>query len=238
MCRSGGWNAVAARGSSWFSRKRSERFWKSGTRDEAIVEPLVVGVVEAGLLQLPLHVPVHLGHEHELRPPPLDARDGVRPERRVLRRRAVAGLGPVAPRALEDLRLHEHGHVAANGVAALGDAAELAHHGLAQPGVPIVELDGVRPPREVGIAAEGEHARAASDREAAPVLRLAREVIIRALDEELGVRGDPRVVGRDVVGHEVAQQLEPVPREPLAEPRQRRVAAEVAVDGVGLDGER
>ena len=77
----GGGNAPAARGSSWFSRKRTEFRWKSGSAwrwlrtaggvlaVQAVVEALVVGVVEALLLELPLEVPVHLGHEDEVRMP-------------------------------------------------------------------------------------------------------------------------------------------------------------------------
>ncbi len=46
------------------------------------------------------------------------------------------------------------------------------------------------------------------------------------------------MVGRGVIGHEVEQEAEVAAREPLAQPRQRRVSAEVVVDGVGGDGER
>ena len=48
--------------------------------DQPVVEALVVAVVEALLLERPLHVPVGLGDEHEVRAARLDAADHVRPE--------------------------------------------------------------------------------------------------------------------------------------------------------------
>src|SRR6201999_3542179 len=95
--------------------------------------------------------------------------------------------GPIAPRAAKDLWLDQHGHVAADAVAAIRHAPELGDHRLAQPGVAIVELDGVGPPREVRVAAEGQDLAAARGRERAPVLRLALLVVLRALDEVLRV---------------------------------------------------
>ena len=50
------------------------------TLAQAIVEPLVVRVVETLLLQRPLQVPVHLGHETETRNHLTDVPDRSRPE--------------------------------------------------------------------------------------------------------------------------------------------------------------
>ena len=61
-------------------------------RFEAIVEPLVVGVVEALLLERPFQVPVDLGEEQEIRHLGADGRRRARPERR----------GGDPPGALED----------------------------------------------------------------------------------------------------------------------------------------
>ena len=46
------------------------------------------------------------------------------------------------------------------------------------------------------------------------------------------------MIGRGVVGHEVQHQAQAAAREPLAQARQRRIAAEVVVNGIGGDGER
>ena len=62
----------------------------------------------------------------------------------------------VAPGPLDDLRLQQHRHVAADAVAAVGDRAQLADPRLAEAGVAVVELERVRPAVEVGIAAVGQ----------------------------------------------------------------------------------
>ena len=94
--------------------------------DEPVVQPLVVGVVEALLLQVPLQIPVDLGHEQEAGMLFLDARDGVGPE----------GLSLDAPGAFEDVGEDEHGHVAADPVAAVGHVASSARMASCTAGLP------------------------------------------------------------------------------------------------------
>jgi hypothetical protein len=171
---------------------------------EPVVEPLVVGDVEALLLQLPLEVPVDLGHQHHRRVPVAQPGDRRRPER----------LGAAAPGPLEDVRQDQHGHVAADAVAPVGDREQGVGHRLLDRGSRVVELQGVGPAVEVRVAAVGEDAAT----EAGEVLRPAREVLLGPLDEELGVLVDPGVVERDVVGHEVEHQPQPAPRQPRAQP--------------------
>src|SRR5262249_942647 len=91
---------------------------------QAIVEALVVGVIEPLLLECPLQVPVCLGHEQEARLPPAHVLDGRRPEWRVDRRTAVARKRAIAPGARDDVGQDQHGHVAADAVALAGDALE------------------------------------------------------------------------------------------------------------------
>ncbi len=158
---------------------------------QAIVEALVVGLVEAGLLQRPLHVPVDLRHEHELWVAALDGGDGLRPERIVLGRRPVGRPGAVAPGLLDDLRLQQHRHVAPDAVAAIGDGPELGDARFAKAGVAVVELKGVWPAVEVGIAAVGEDHRLPAALHARVVLRLPRDIVRAALDVVLGVLGHP-----------------------------------------------
>ena len=76
---------AAARGSSWFSRKRTSCSWYAevGVQvaahrlgalvREPVVEALVVAVVEALLLERPLEIPVGLGDEDEVGMARLDA---------------------------------------------------------------------------------------------------------------------------------------------------------------------
>ena len=79
---------------------------------QPVVVPLVVGVIEALLLERPLQVPVRLGDEDEVGPAAPD---------RAGHRRPVVAFGTrtcsLAPGALEDLVQHQHRHVATDAVA-------------------------------------------------------------------------------------------------------------------------
>ena len=119
---------------------------------QAVVQPLVVGVVEPLLLQRPFEVPVDLGHEAEVGDLLPHAPGRLRPER----------LGADAPGPLEDLGQDEHGHVAAHAVALPGDLQQLADHRLLRGRIAVVELERVRPAGEVRVAAVGEQQVAAA----------------------------------------------------------------------------
>src|SRR6478609_4999922 len=92
-CTPGG-NVAAARGSSWFSRK-----WASVMIAKTIVEPLVVGVIEALLLKRPFLVPIDFGHEGEVGMALAHFLRRSRPKQR----------GTMAPSALEYVGQDEHG---------------------------------------------------------------------------------------------------------------------------------
>ncbi len=166
-----------------------------------------------------------------------DALDGLRPERLFHGGGPVTREGAVAPRPPEYVRQDEHRHVAPHAVAALGNTRKLAPHRFPEPAVPIVQLESIGPTREVGVAAAGEDPLARAGR-ADPVGRLAREVRLRPRDEVLGVGGHPGVVRADVIRHEVEEEPEPTPREPLTQPREGVVAAVLGRDVVRLDRER
>src|SRR5436190_15815194 len=87
---------------------------------QAIVETLVVRVVEALLVHGRFEVPIDFGHEAEPRNPFADARRRLGPEER----------GATTPGALEDVGEDEHRHVAPQPVALSGDSEELATHRL------------------------------------------------------------------------------------------------------------
>ena len=57
---------------------------------------------------------------------------------------------------------HQHGHIASSPVADFCDPLDLFDHRLTQLGIEIVELSGIRPRSEVGIASIGNHFSAAS----------------------------------------------------------------------------
>ncbi len=204
---------------------------------EAVVQALVIGVIEALLLKRPFQVPVDFGQEDEFRVGGAGAGDGLRPERGVNGRRAVGGQRLLAPDAPNDVGQQQHRHVAADGVAAVGHAQQLADHGAAQGGGAVVELHRVGPAGEVGVAAVGQDARAVARRDPAVVMRLARQVAVVASQVILRVFPHPGVVDGRVVGHEVQEQAQAAAAQPLAQVGQRLVAAEVGADAVRRDGE-
>ena len=115
--------------------------------------------------------------------------------------------------------------------------AQLADHRLLQVRVAVVELQRVGPAVEVRVAAVGEDQRAALRLHAAVVLRRAGQVALAAVDEVVRMLVDPGVIRRHVVGNEVEHQLQAALLQSLAQARQRRVAAQIAMDGVARDGE-
>ena len=143
---------------------------------QPVVQPLVVRVVEPLLLQRPFEIPVDLGHEAEAGHVFSHARGGSRPER----------LRAEAPRSLEDVGQHQHGHVAADAVALSGNLHQRRDHRLLGGGIRVVELQRVGPAGEVRIAPVSEHAPAMRALEPRVVLRRAREVVVGALNVVLG----------------------------------------------------
>ena len=57
------------------------------------------------------------------------------------------------------------------------------------------------------------------------------------MDKVFRVLVDPRVIRSHVVGDKVEHQLQSACLQPLSHARERRVAAQIAMDGVVLDGE-
>ena len=83
---------------------------------QAVVQALVIAEIEPLLLELPLEVPVSLGHEKEVGVESLDGRDHFNP---ILRCRPLTGA--VAPGPFKNVVSQEHGHVAAHAVGLAGD---------------------------------------------------------------------------------------------------------------------
>ena len=110
-------------------------------------------------------------------------------------------------------------------------------HRLLSGRVAVVELQRVGPAGEIRIAAVGEHQVALRSRDPRVVLRRARQVLLGARDEVLGMLLDPGMIQAGVVGDEVEHQPQAARAEPLAQAGQRRVAAQLLVHGVAGDGE-
>ena len=152
------------------------------------------------LLHRPLHVPVGLGDEEEVRV------DVLRPPDQ---RRPVVGLrrgpGSFSPGAGEDLVGHQHCHVAAKPVALAADPDQRLGHGVAQGGREGVELDHVGPRRQVGVAALADHAGGGAKER----LGVLFELLVTAGQQAVRALGCPRMIGRHVVGDVVEDQPQP-----------------------------
>ena len=143
--------------------------------------------------------------------------------------------GALAPRPLEDVVHHQHRHVAADAVALRGDRAERLHDRGPQLGRERVQLDDVRPGREVRVAAVREDARR---RRARTTPDRARGPRRSPRTKYSGCVGRPRMVGRDVVRHEVEDQAEPALRERRARRGEPVRPAQLRVDHVAADAVR
>jgi hypothetical protein len=85
--------------------------------------------------------------------------------------------------------------------------------------------------------ASGQNARSRPGLDPAVVVGLAGEVLLAAVNVVGGVRADPGMLERGVVGDEVEHEPHPARGEALAEARERRRPAEVPVHDVVAHGE-
>ncbi len=141
---------------------------------------------------------------------------------------------PIAPRPCEHLVQHQHGHVAAHAVALVEDPDERGGRRAAESRRERVELDHVGPGGEVRVAPAGEDPLADTHERS----RIAFEVVVAPGHEVVGMLEGPRVIGSDVVGHEVEDQAHPPVREGPARRCQTRRPAKPLVDDVLADAVR
>ncbi|NBB83392.1 MAG: hypothetical protein GVY28_08295 [Alphaproteobacteria bacterium] len=160
--------------------------------DDRVVDALVVGEIEAEQPQPLLQPPIGFGDEAEAGMQRPYRVDRIGPEF-ALR----VAVGKAAPGALEDVGQHQHGHVAAHSVALVGDRLQRVDHAAAGGGATIVQLHGVAPAGEIGIAAEGEDPAVAGLQE---ILRMGFEIALAAGDITVGVLADPGMIRGGVVG--------------------------------------
>ena len=196
---------------------------------KAVVELLVVAVIEALLLKLPLKIPVGLGDELEVPVRVLDRRDQDPP--------VIVGRGgtrPRAPGASEDRIEHQHRHVAAHTVALRGDLRDGVDGRLPQSGRQGVELQHVGPGRKERVATAGKHLSRRFDERR----RFASRVVGAAANEVLGMRLDPGMVGRHVVGNEVENEAQAALAQLAPGGGEPRGSAELFIDDVAANAVR
>ena len=194
---------------------------------QPVIEPLVVAIVEALVLQRPFEVPIDLRHESEAGVGLADRGDRLGPER--LRRQA--------PGAVEHLGQQQHRHVAAQPIAMLGNRRQLRHLGRLQHRIGIVELQRIRPAGEIRIAAMSQDPRSLIRLGPPVIAGGGRQIGLVALDIEIRLGPDPGRIEARVVGHEIEHQLDAALGEAGAEARERRRPAQIFIDLVIGDGE-
>ena len=133
--------------------------------------------------------------------------------------------------ALENRVQHQHCHIAADTVALAGDAGESRDYSLTKTGLKSIELQYVGPCGEVGVPAAGEDGSVQSHERCGIV----GSVVGGALNEVLRMFGDPRVIGRDVIGHEVEEEPQAAVREFLARRGETVRTAEMPVNLIAAD---
>src|SRR5688572_2121429 len=129
------------------------------TRDEIVVDALVVGEVETQREQALLQIPVSFGQQHEIGVSLLHGLDRVPPE---FAPRFFMTTREVLPCLLEHVAEQQHGHVTPNPVALIAYLYQFFDHRLARPGVSAIQLRRVDPRREIWVLAVSDPSRAGS----------------------------------------------------------------------------
>src|SRR5262249_51763175 len=102
--------------------------------------------------------------------------------------------------------------------------------------IAVVELQRVRPAREVRIAPVGEQQVTLRSLDPRIVLGRACQVRFRSVDVVVGVGLHPGMIETGVVGDEIEEQPEAACVEPLAKTGESGIPSELAMNGVTRDG--
>lgn len=108
----------------------------------------------------------------------------------------------------ENVVENEHGHIATEAIAVLGDFAEFGDERVARGRFEVIELENVAPRGEVRIAAASEE-----DGLGGGLLQkkggwIFAKIVLRAANVILRMSGNPRVIGRGVVRDEIENQAD------------------------------
>ncbi len=193
---------------------------------QAIVQPLVVAVVEPLLLKFPLEIPVGFCDEQDLRISIAHGSDEFDP---IFPPRFLACAG--SPRPLEDGIHHEHGHVATHPVALFGNGKHRCGGSLAQRGTERIELSHILPRREIRIPAVRDDRTTRLEE----LPRFLGQIARRALNEILRMIHDPRMVWRNVVRNEIKDQSHAAIGQHLSGCRQAVGPAKLIVHDIPTD---
>src|SRR4029453_14890158 len=176
------------------------------TVQNPVVQSLVVAVVEALLLQRPLQIPISFSEEQESRIGLPDRGDHCPPIVRLWR-----GTDAITPGSFEYVIHDQHRHIATDTVALLGNLAERLDHHTAQGWSEGVELNDIRPCREVRISAISQDMTVNLNKG----LWGRSQLVGHAGDEQLRSARCPWMIRSHVVGDEVQDQADTTRRKRL-----------------------
>lgn len=169
---------------------------------QRVVEALVIGELEAKRLNWSFAVPIHFGEPDKLA---RKSDDGFGPE---FARGRFASAKKRAPSVGEDVVQNEHGHIAADAVAMFCDFAEFSDERGARGRLEVIELENIAPGREVRIATVGEKDGLGGRFLQKESGRVLAKVILRTANVIFRMRGNPRMVGRGVIGDEIENEAD------------------------------
>ncbi|MCU0573683.1 MAG: hypothetical protein MUC41_11905 [Syntrophobacteraceae bacterium] len=190
---------------------------------QPVVKPFIIAEIKAFLLQRPLAVPVDLGQKEAVRLVLSNGPYGFGPE----------GSRPHSPGSLENIRQYQHGHITPDPVTAAGDAQQLLRHGLVDRGISIVQLEGIGPPRKIGVPTMREYPRFLTALQPDIVVRDIGQIFLGPLDIVFGMGLHPVMIQRRVVGHEIEHQPETACGHPVPQPFEGLISAEILINGIG-----
>ena len=119
---------------------KMEAYALRGVAFEAVIQALVVTVIEPLLLEFPLEVPISLSNKKEIRPSFLQGGNHINPV--LCCRRCTSA---VAPGSFEDCVDDKHRHVATYAVALVGEIREGPDHRLPESRLKGIQLQHVWP---------------------------------------------------------------------------------------------
>ena len=150
------------------------------------------------------------------------------PSCRTAWRRVWRGTDAITPGSCKNVIHDQHRHIATDTVALLGNLAERLDHNSAQGRSKGVQLNDIRPCREVRISAIGQDMTVNLNKG----LSVRSQLVGRAGHEQLRLARCPRMIRSHVVGDEVQDQAQPPRRKRLPSAGERASAPEMIIDNI------
>ncbi len=124
-----------------------------GEKSKAVIKRFVISKIKSQFLELPLQVPIHFGQKSKIRPLGPKLPNSQRPK---LLFGFVGLLHPFPPHFFKHLRQRQHGHIASESVAVLGNREQLFYQCPAQILRKKIDLNRINPGWKMRIPPVGQ----------------------------------------------------------------------------------